>query len=211
MATNIDKYVEPSEIPASVAVPLGACIPWWPTVAGTAGSPPAPPSGFEYADGTAVTTPGSPYSGLNKPSMMVTPSGGTIRMMRGVDTVANAIGGANPHITSGSDTHTHSGSTNTTGNHSHIVNSHDHSFSTNTAGSHQHTLPTGTGEITFNPSAPAGRLATTDSAGSHSHSGTTNNDSPGTNSRGNHSHSVSTSGASSVPAVTQMAWIVRVL
>ena len=211
MATNIDKYVEPSEIPASVAVPLGGFMPWWPTVAGTPGAPPTPPTGFEYCDGTAVSTVGSPYFGFAKPSIMVTPSGGTLRMVRGVDTVATAIGGATAHQTNGADTHVHSGSTNSAGNHSHTVNAHGHTFTTASSGSHSHTLPVGSGEITFNPGMPSGRLATTNSAGTHSHTGTTDNASPGTNFQGNHSHSLSVSSASTIPAVLQVAWIVRVL
>lgn len=50
-----------------------------------------------------------------------------------------------------------------------------HTHTVSSSGAHRHTLPTGTGEITYNPSTPAGRLATTVAAGqsggdgSHTH------------------------------------------
>jgi len=204
VATNVDKFLEPSEIPASSAIPLGAIIPWWPTVAGTPGSPPTPPTGYEYCDGTAVVTGGSPYIGLTKPSLMITPSGGAQQFARGADTVANAIGGASAHVAGGANSHQHGGSTSSVANHSHNVTSHSHTIPADGSHTHVHSNPGGT----LFGLAGAQLLQT---AGSHSHSGSTGNSAPTTDFQGGHSHTLADNSASSLPAFNELAWIVRVL
>ena len=206
MATNIDKFLEPSEL-GSGNVPIGGIILWQNPALATLN--PTPPTGFEYCDGTAVTTPG-PMNGQTKANLMITAAGGTRGITRGADVNGAGYGSGTALVTGGADTHGHTGGTDSQGNHSHTVNSHTHTFTTNSTGAHTHTLPVGSGQITFNPGMPVGRLATTDSQGTHSHTGTTASSAPGTNSAGSHSHGLSINAASSLPRYVELAYIVRV-
>jgi len=216
VATNIDKYVEPSEIPAGAGVPVGGIIPW---LSPTAGSPePTPPTGFEYCDGGLVTTVGSPLLGFTKPALMATVAnpGAGQRVLRGADTSAVPYGGiANPLVSGGADTHTHAG-TSDPGNHDHSLSAHTHSMS-----SHSHSIPS-QGNHTHNGAGILlaggwGGISYVD-AGAHTHGGTTgipsvaSTGSPSTVNtgvEGAHTHTVNAGGQA--PANVAVAIIIRVL
>lgn len=200
MATNVDKYVEPSELPASIGIPLGGIIDWWPTAAGS--PQPTPPAGYEYCDGTAVTTVGSLFLGFTKPDLMTTTAGGTQRVVRGADTTV-AYGGPTAFVTGGADTHSHSGPTGGGGAHTHTVNSHTHSVSSD--GAHTHATAGG------GPKQLFGGLEELVSAGAHSHTGSTGAVSPGTDATGDHTHTLTTTADNNIPAFQELAKIVRVL
>lgn len=216
MGTNIDKFVTPAEIPAG-NLPVGACVPW---LSPTAGSPqPTPPTGFEYCDGTAVSTIGSPIIGLNKPSLMKTVAAPSIqqRFVRGADTTT-PYGGATALVTGGNDLHNHTGNTSTDGTHSHTsaahvhgLNNHTHSISND--GAHTHTTGSAGGAIT------SGGTVFTNSSGDHNHTavtgasaGNTASTTPSdTGSSGSHSHTLSVSNGSTQPYFVELAWIIRVI
>lgn len=216
MATNIDKFVEPSELGAS-AIPIGVCLPW---MSPSLGAPePTPPSGFEYCDGTAVTTVGSPILGATKPALMrtVAAPAATQRVLRGANTTA-VYGGATALVTGGGDTHTHTGSTDVQGAHVHNMSSHTHSIAhTHTIssdGAHVHDAGAGGGTLT------GGGAVFTNSTGSHNHSGVTGAASPATSgvpssantsSDGAHSHAPTINAGSTLPAYIELAWIIRVI
>jgi hypothetical protein len=130
MATNIDKFVEPSEIPGSVAVPVGGIIMWMNPTA--AAMNPTPPGGFEYCDGTTVTTPGSPLFGEIKPNLMITSAGGARGVARGADVNAAPYGIGTALITGGNDNHSHS--IQSSGTHSHSMQSHTHNLANHVHG-----------------------------------------------------------------------------
>jgi hypothetical protein len=204
MATNIDKFLEPSEI--SGGIPLGGIIFW--QNPNPAAPNPSPPSGFEFCDGTTVTTAG-PMFGAVKANLMVTSGGGTKGIARGADVTVN-YGTGTALVAGGADTHLHGGGTDSQGNHDHNVSSHNHTISSD--GSHQHTLlgPT-SGKITFNPATPAGPDTLTNSAGAHTHTGSTGSTGGSTNFNGGHSHNVTTSSSSSLPRFVELAYIIRVV
>ena len=207
MATNVDKFVEPAEVPAATAVPIGGVILW--QNPDPAAADPPPPTGFEYCDGTNVSTGGSPMIGQAKPDLMVTGAGGTKGIVRGAD-VSSSYGDGTALVTGGADTHLHTGGTTSNGSHSHTVNSHTHSISTD--GNHDHQLlgPT-SGKVTFDPSTPAGPDDITDIDGNHSHGGSTGSSAPNTNTQSNHSHSFSSNASSSLPRFVELAFIIRVV
>jgi len=139
MGTNIDKFVEPSEIPGSVAVPLGGIIGWMNPAA--AAMNPTPPAGFEFCDGTAVSTVGSPFFGQLKPNLMVTSAGGAKGIARGANVTAAPYGVGTALVTGGSDVHNHT--VNNASNHNHGLNSHTHNMNNHThsvasSGAHDH-------------------------------------------------------------------------
>lgn len=222
MATNVDKFVEPSEIPGSVAVPLGGVIGWMNP--NPAAPNPSPPAGFEFCDGTAVTTPGSPYLGQLKPNLMVTSSGGAKGFMRGADVTA-PYGVGTALILGGSDSHNHT--TNSAGNHNHGMKNHTHSMQNHTHntlsdGSHTHT--TGTANQSGVPATGGSYQGgifyhnhIISSSGGHSHStggpSTSNTGGPNdntTDNAGSHNHSINNNTILPV-AFTEVAQIVRVL
>jgi len=206
MATNVDKYLEPSEISGAAAVvPVGGIILWQNPNAAAANPP--PPTGFEYCDGTAVATAG-PMFGQTKPNLMVSSGGGTQGMTRGAD-VTVSYGDGTALVVGGNDIHSHGFTSNSAGGHFHSVDGHTHSIPSD--GGHTHTLPVGSGEITFNPGMPVGRLATTNNAGTHSHTGNTGSSAPGTNSVSSHSHGGTTNNASTLPRYVELAYIIRVI
>ena len=225
MATNIDKYIEASEI-GSVAVPLGGIIGWMNPAA--ASMNPSPPAGFEFCDGTAVTTSGSPFLGQIKPNLMITSAGGAKGVARGANVTAAPYGVGTALITGGNDLHTHS--SNTAGDHTHGMKSHTHTMS-----NHTHTVPSGGshdhGGFT-DPANQAGVPATgavyqggafyhnhaIPSAGStHAHPDTGTNNLPtagpndnATDNAGTHSHSLNNN--TILPVFhTEVAQIMRVL
>ena len=217
MATNIDKFLEPSEVGAATAVPIGGIIAW---MAPTVGAPePTPPTGYEYCDGTAISTVGSTMLGFSKPTLMrtVAAPAAAQQFVRGADTTT-AYGGATAFIAAGADTHTHTGTTDSTGSHAHNMNSHTHSTAHNhtisTDGGHVHDEGTLGGTI-----SGAGSVFTTND-GSHNHSGVTGSASPATSgtpsvantsNAGTHSHSLNVNAGSTLPAYVEIAWIIRVL
>lgn len=134
MATNIDKFVEPTEIPGGSAVPLGGVIGWMNPSA--ASMNPTPPPGFEYCDGTAVSTVGSPFFGQTKPNLMVTSAGGTKAFVRGANVNAAPYGVGTAIVQGGSDTHNHT--LNNAGTHNHGMKNHTHTMS-----AHTHSVPSG--------------------------------------------------------------------
>jgi hypothetical protein len=218
VATNIDKYVEPSEIPAGAGVPVGGIIPWLSPIAGA--PEPTPPTGFEYCDGGLVTTGGSPLLGFTKPAYMNTVANPTAgqRVPRGADTNAAPYGGiANPPVSAGADAHTHSG-TSDPGTHSHSMSGHTHSQSSHThtiSSQGNHTHQAGSGGT--NLAGGFGGISYVD-AGAHSHGGNTggpsvaNTGSPSvvnTVGDGAHTHTVNSGGQA--PAHVAIAFIIRVL
>lgn len=189
------------------AIPIGGIIPW---MSPTLGAPqPSPPSGYEYCDGTAVSTVGSPLFGFNKPALMKTVAapGVTQRTIRGGNTNV-AYGGATALVTGGSDTHNHTGNTDTQGSHQHQVDSHSHTIATD--GSHRHIADAANPFFggSFQYTAPGGVTAY---AGSHTHGGATGNTTPNTNSGGSHNHLLSINGSSNLPSYVELAYIIRVL
>lgn len=225
MGVNIDKFLEPSEVAAATAVPLGGVIMWM-NVAAAAPDPTAP-VGFEFCDGTAVTTVGSPLLGETKPNLMVTSAGGTKGFTRGADVTGAPYGVGTAVITGGSDDHNHV--VNSGGDHSHQMGSHTHNMQSHThsvpsGGSHTHGN-TGTanqsgvsGGSTYSGGVFAHNHSTSTGSSSHSHpntGGPSNNTTQGpstdsTNSGGSHSHS--TNNNADVPVFyTELAFIVRVI
>lgn len=127
-------------------VPLGGVVEWAPLPVATAPAVPTLPANFEYADGTAVSTVGSPYHPANlpgflKPGRMKTPTGGTQRFSRGADFSVGTHGGASGFATGGADTipndspstNNAGGATpfNASGNTNNENSSHSHSWSNN--------------------------------------------------------------------------------
>ena len=181
-------------------IPIGGIIPWMSPVLGA--PQPTPPTGYEYCDGTAVATMGSPLLGVNKPALMKTVAspGVTQRFIRGGNTNV-AYGGATPLAYSGNDSHSHSGSTDSQGNHSHNVGPHTHTIGVD---SHTHS---GTGGAIFNNGFPAGALTTH----LHDHGGSTGSSSPTTDFQGNHGHNLNVNSSGNVPSCVELAYIIRVL
>lgn len=139
MGTNIDKFVEPSEIGASTAVPIGGIVMWMNPNA--AAMNPPPPTGFEYCDGTAVTTLGSPFIGQTKPSLMITSAGGSKGVARGANVNAASYGLGTAIVQGGSDTHNHT--VNAALDHTHGMKNHTHQMQNHThtvasSGLHDH-------------------------------------------------------------------------
>ncbi len=228
MATNIDKFVEPSEIPGGSGVPIGGILMWMNP--GAAATNPTPPIGFEYCDGTAVVTGGSPLLGEIKPNLMISSGGGVKGVARGADVTGAPYGVGTPLIVGGADTHSHAAATglfNTS--HSHTM-AHDHDLSAHThgtfsGGTHGHGFTdtartagapaTGAlfagGGFAHDHDIPAG-------SGSHAHgsTGTPSPDlsgassAPNTGPNGaNHSHTIASDG--NLPTFTEVAFIVRVI
>lgn len=220
MATNIDKFLEPSELGSGDAVPIGGIIAW---MSPSAGAPePTPPTGFEYCDGTAVSTVGSTLFGLNKPELMRTVAAPAAqqRFPRGADTTST-YGGATAFVTGGNDVHNHTGGTDSQGSHNHSMQSHTHSMQNHTHsitndGSHTHGR--GAGPVDgFDPNLFGNITA---SAGTHNHGGNTgtpstaNTGAPNTSntgSAGSHSHGLTINNSSTTPFFVQLAWIIRVI
>lgn len=219
MALNIDKFLEPSEIGAGIAVPLGGCIPW---LSPTVGSPePTPPIGFEYCDGGLVTTGGSSLLGLAKPALMTTVDnpGASKRFVRGADTTVT-YGGATALVTGGADTHIHTGSMTTTGDHNHQMQNHTHSLQ-----NHTHTVNIiSTDDINRVVFSPGSTHRTDALNGDENHQHTvvgntgvpsvadtgapSNNDTTNT---GDHTHVLTVDPEDTTPAFVELAWIIRVL
>jgi hypothetical protein len=227
MATNVDKFLELSEVPGSVAVPVGGIIMWMNT--GAAAMNPTPPGGFEFCDGTAVVTGGSPLLGEIKPNLMITSAGGTKGVARGADVNAAPYGVGTPLLTGGGDAHDHTMSSETF-NHTHQMSSHTHSMQNHThtggsGGTHGHGF-TGTSNQAGVPATGAsyqgGAFFHNHSVGSgsssHSHGATSgpstastagpSSSNTGTESA-NHAHNVNPS--PNIPFFTEVAFIVRVL
>jgi len=222
MATNVDKFVEPSEIPGSVAVPVGGVIMWMNTAA--ASMNPTPPAGFEFCDGTAVVTVGSPLLGEIKPNLMITSAGGAKGVARGADVNTAPYGVGTPLVQGGNDLHNHTA--NSVSNHNHGMKNHSHSMQNHThasggGGNHTHSTsdavqPTG-GGATYQGGIFA-HFHTISSSGSHTHfgSGTPSSASTGSpndntsDGAGSHGHSINNNTVFPV-FHTEIAFIVRVL
>lgn len=195
-----------ASVASAGAIPIGGIIPY---MAPTVGAPQPPaPSGYEYCDGTAVSTPGSPLFGFAKPSLMKTVAapGVTQRVIRGGNTNV-AYGGATPLVVGGADTHAHTGGTDSQGSHQHNVDPHSHSIAND--GSHAHNIAAGGAWGTGGPFTPY--ALQTDFQGSHSHGGGTGNTAPTTNFNGSHSHNLSINAGSNIPSYVELAYIIRVL
>jgi len=229
MATNIDKFVEPGELPAGTGVPLGGIIMWMNPAA--ASMNPTPPVGYEFCDGTVVGTGGSPFLGQTKPNLMVTSAGGALGMARGADVNSAPYGVGTAIVTGGADTHAHGGSTSSAGNHNHGMQNHNHSMqshthSTTTSGSHGHGF-TGTANQSGVPATGGSyqggaffhnhSVGTGSSTHSHGNTGLPSTPSTGagnpntTDSQGNHGHSISSDAQSNVSLFSAVAFIMRVL
>jgi len=188
---------------------------------------PSPPAGFEYCDGTPVTTVGSPLFGENKPSLMITSAGGAKGLVRGADVTAS-YGIGTPIVTGGSDTHTHAAVS--SGFHNHSLSNHTHSLGAHVhaalpaGGSHDHGF-TDTANTTGVPATGAtfqGGLTYHNHAvpvgGAHTH-GATNPPTPDatgtpsvstTDGQGSHTHTINNN--SGLPVrYAELAFIVRVL
>jgi len=221
MATNIDKFIEPSELGGG-NTPIGGIIMWQNPSA--AAPNPTPPTGFEYCDGTAVTTVGSTMLGQNKPNLMLTSGGGAKGFPRGADVTVN-YGSGTALVSGGADTHTHS--TDSPGDHAHTMSSHTHQMAahthgTNSAGSHDHGGNT-SGAVQdissgsqYNGGVFYHRHQIT-SSGSHDHGSTqaaspTATDGPSTSNTGNAgSHTHTALSESNVPVFVELAYIIRVI
>lgn len=100
---------------------------WWPA---TPGAP--VPDGFEFCDGSAVVTPGSPYLGLAKPDLMT--SGRFVRGLAASE--LSSYGGGQPFHYGGADQvvgHSHSA-----GDHRHFLAPGGGTLRTTTDGQHSH-------------------------------------------------------------------------
>lgn len=210
------------------AVPLGGIIAWWPSVAND-----NPPENFEFCDGTAVTTEGSPYQGRFKPSIMRTDDapGAPLRFPRGAD-YTQPYGGNNPFTNAGSDTHAHGGTALEAGDHEHDAGDHIHGIATEADHNHGNVLGSAdgltSGAIVIGAQAIGDILindvdgpdVTDDEVfhqhaigldGGHDHTGFTTVGSGSTETAGAHVHIIQTDTVEAVPAHVQLAWIVRVL
>lgn len=181
----------------SGSLPVGGIMPWWPP---TPGAP--PPAGFEYCDGTPVSTPGSAYLGINKPNLM-NPS----RMPRGIHVSQVAShGGASGFPSGGTDSipqHAHSLGSHThaipfEGNHTHVVNG---STSQNT----QNYIGAGVDDfratvVTLNHQHSVN--ITSQGSGAHNHGGVTHSGGGGATSNGG--------GHSNLPGYQSFVYVVRV-
>jgi len=187
------------------AVPLGAVFPWWPATPGA-----TPPAGYEYCDGTAVSTPDSPYLGLPKPNLM----GSQQRFVMGLPTSQIATyGGSTPMTTGGAAS---------IGSHDHSLPNHTHplgsgALTTSSAGEHDHGGFTGFERQRNDSSVTDHELffvaGDTDhdhpiaSGGAHSHTvslSASNTDQGGSGTSGN------AGGHDNRPPFVQMAFVVRV-
>jgi hypothetical protein len=225
MATNIDKFLEPSEVAAATAVPVGGIIMWMNPSA--ASMNPTPPAGFEYCDGTAVSTIGSPMLGITKPSLMITSAGGAKGIARGANVNAAPYGVGTALVQGGADTHNHT--TNAAGahthgmkNHTHLMQSHTHPVASSGAHDHSLTDTANTAGVPATGTAFQGGLfyhnhsvTSTNSAHTHVTDGPSSNVTAAPNDNTtdaslDHSHSVNNN--SVFPAFhTELAFIVRVL
>ena len=182
------------------SVPLGSILPWWPAAAGQ-----ALPDGYEFCNGQAVSTPGSPYLGMNKPDLMNTP-----RFMRGLPTSAlPSYGGSNSFPTGGADS---------IGNHSHVVLGHTHStgtLATVSDGSHAHGGVTGPenhlenqattfGELLLNSGSQRDHTHVINPDGDHTHAIT------GSTGNNGNANTVGAGAHDNRPAFVGVAYIVRV-
>ena len=206
MATNIDKFVEPLTL-STGQVPIGGVISWMnpnPAVIN-----PPPPPGFEYCDGTTVTTVGSPMLGRTKPSMMITPSGGTKCFARGAD-ITVAYGDGVDSVVGGSDSHGHTGTTSSDGAHDHEVLPHAHPISFDGAHKHLRKSPAEGGDSGFE--LGVADIGPTDTKGNHAHGGNTGATPATTDDPGEfHNHVVTTSVDLVLPTFIELASIVRVI
>ena len=181
----------------SGSMPVGGIMPWWPPTPGA-----QPPPGFEYCDGTAVTTPGSAYLGINKPNLM-NPS----RMPRGLSaSLLASHGGASGFPTGGADS---------VGNHSHSMGSHTHGILVDGNHSHQVVGSTSANTQTYTGAGVDDFRAivvtlnhqhnfnvTSQSGGAHNHGGATQSaGGGGTSSAGAHSN---------LPGFVSFVYVVRV-
>lgn len=219
MATNIDKFIEPAELGAGIAIPVGGCFPWMSPVLGS--PEPAPPTGFEYCDGGNVVTAGSSLLGRAKPALMATVANpGTAKtFVRGGDTTV-AYGGVTSFVSGGSDTHTHTGTNANAGAHDHDMQNHTHAMQ-----SHTHSVNiVSTNDINRTVFSPGATHRTDGLNGdeNHQHSliGTTGTPSVSdtgapsnntTTSAGDHTHVLTVDSASGLPAFVELAWLIRVL
>lgn len=224
MATNIDKFVEPSEISAT-GIPVGGVIMWMNPAA--ASMNPTPPTGFEYCDGTAVATVGSPLMGQIKPNLMITSAGGAKGVVRGANVNAAPYGVGTAIVQGGSDTHNHT--TNNAGVHTHGMKNHTHQMQNHThtvasSGAHDH----GFTDTANNSGVPSTGTAFQGGLLYHNHAVTNTNsahthvtDAPNNNvttapndntsdSSGDHNHSVNNNTVFPVYHA-ELAFIVRVI
>lgn len=210
-------------------VPLGGILLWQPPTAATAPAVPTLPLGYEYCDGAAVTTPGSPYlpanmPGFLKPNLMITPTGGLRRFPRGADYSVGSHGAANVEPTGGTDTIPNAGGLTPFngsfgGNTGSTSINHTHAISSD--GAHTHDAVTQVGPSTppryASDNGATPNIATA-SAGAHSHSGATgtmsSNDPHSHTVSGNFSGNIDTThnhGGENRPAFLEAAYIMRVL
>lgn len=199
---------------ASGGVPIGGIIPW---MSPTVGSPqPTPPTGFEYCDGTAVSTIGSTMLGLTKPSLMrtVAAPAAAQRVIRGANTTV-PYGGATAFAAGGADSHSHTVGVYPAGGHNHNQNLHYHGIPT--GAQHQHysspaPIPMGSGQVGFPTGGQTISAYTAGFNGSdHNHTGLTTGAFADILSTPDHFHTTSPGMTSSLPAYQELAWIVRVL
>jgi hypothetical protein len=202
-------------------VPLGGILPYWPPVAVTPGAD-APPENFEWCDGTAVTTPGSPFFGYFKPELMATTDapGANAGMMRGYSQPTGAHGGRFPHVEGGDDTHTHDGTATVSGVHDHEMSNHEHFIFVEPDHNHGGVTSGANSSNVGKDFADDAPLAdfdehthTISQDGAHDHGGMTSDmvSNPRTQFDGAHDHPVINSTESSLPRYIEVAYIVRVL
>jgi hypothetical protein len=215
MGTNIDKFVEPIELPASAGIPIGGIIMWMNPSA--ASMNPTLPTGFEYCDGTAVVTGGSTLLGQAKPNLMITSAGGVKGFARGADVNSAPYGIGTAIILGGGETHDH-GNVNDNGSHNHSSPSHQHGVNADNA-NHGHGF-TGLNNlpspgVSYPPAGPQNWAENTHTHGTsnanatHSHGGVTAFFSVSTDNNGNHGHS--TNAAGHLPTFSELAYIIRVI
>lgn len=196
-----------ASVASAGSVPIGGIIPW---MSPTLGAPqPAAPTGFEYCDGTVVSTPG-PMFGFTKPALMksVAAPGVTQRMVRGGNTNV-AYGGATALVIGGADTHTHTGTTDLAGSHSHSVNNHTHpipSQPANNTGYAVDTGPTASGVFFRYDGSPGSHRHV---VSAHDHGGNTSNGTATTAAVAAHLHNLTPNASANIPSFVELAWIIR--
>lgn len=211
------RYVNPAGRNVNLGllgVPLGGVIPWYPPDDAT-----EPPESFEYADGSLVSTEGSPFLGQVKPALMSSPDspGQSRRFARGADASAGIenIRAPNGLVYGGADSHFHDGVTSIEAGHTHDPGSLrlpiDNDLA-NIGGA----IYGGDGAILISDApSPDVEQVHTHAQNTHDHGGftsaTTNLSAGQTGEGGSHSHITTTDSQSNLPAYVELAWIMRVI
>lgn len=210
----------------ALGVPLGGIISWWPSQGADL------PDGFEYCDGTTVSTANSPLFGIPKPGLMRSPDAPSAvqRFIRGADASGGNYGGSVSTfpVVGGTSSHTHSFQTDLDGEHEHDAGSHTHVISNEPDHNHGgvNGSPDGfTGGAIISAAFGGQRFVEDVTSGdkehhihqigldgAHDHGGATFGPASGqVDMAGEHDHTGITFSSANDPLYVELAWIIRVL